>query len=88
MLEWADLWKAMDASNTWVETTEGMYWQMLEVLPPVQMTVGAFMVGEAVRDDDDGEPVHAMFREVGDKFYAKNVKLSKFWEACRETVKS
>ena len=35
---WDALWDAMKAApGEWIETTEKMYWDMLEVLPPVRM---------------------------------------------------
>ena len=47
-LEWSPLWEAMKADKSaWIPTTESMYWEMLECLPPRAMRNGAFLVGEA-----------------------------------------
>ena len=34
-LEWEALWDAMEANpSEWIPTTEAMYWEMLEAVPP------------------------------------------------------
>ena len=34
-LEWQPLWDAMEANpSEWIETTQKMYWDMLESVPP------------------------------------------------------
>jgi len=34
-LEWQALWDAMAANpSEWIPTTEAMYWEMLEAVPP------------------------------------------------------
>jgi hypothetical protein len=79
-LEWAELWDAMDASpEAWVETTEKMYWQMLECLPPRKMSQNAFLVGEPLRHNERGA-VHACFLRVGGVYWAKNINVSDFAE--------
>jgi hypothetical protein len=79
-LEWQPLWDAMEANpSEWIETTEKMYWEMLEVLPPIAQTRrGAFLVGEAVRDDEQGRAVYACFKKSGEQFYARNLTLEQF----------
>ena len=79
-LEWQPLWDAMDAHPAdWIQTTEKMYWEMLEVLPPrAQTSRGAFLVGEAVRDDAQGRAVYACFKKSGGQFYARNLTLEQF----------
>jgi len=78
-LEWQELWDAMDANpQEWIPTTEAMYWQMLEVLPPRKMLGQNFLVGEAVRSNAEGEPVYAGFTKFGDTYKAKNMTLAEF----------
>jgi hypothetical protein len=79
LLEWADLWAAMDAKpSEWIPTTEGMYWQMLEVLPPRAQRGRAFLVGEANNTNADGYPVYACFNKLGDDYFARNLTLEQF----------
>jgi hypothetical protein len=79
LLEWQPLWDAMDANPTeWIPTTEKMYWEMLEVLPPRKQSRSAFLVGEATRDNAEGYPVYSCFKRVGDSFYAKNMTVEQF----------
>lgn len=78
-LEWQALWDAMDANpGEWIETTESMYWQMLEVLPPRKMVGNSFMVGEPLRHNASGEAVHACFTMFGNTYKARNLTLSEF----------
>jgi hypothetical protein len=78
-LEWQPLWDAMDANPTeWIPTTEKMYWEMLEVLPPRKQSRSAFLVGEATRHNSEGYPVYSCFKRVGDSFYAKSMTLDQF----------
>ena len=53
-LEWNELWTAMQrdfntdpGSIRWFPTTEEMYRQMLEAVPPAAYGIDAFLVGEA-----------------------------------------
>jgi hypothetical protein len=78
-LEWQALWDAMDANpDTWTPTTEAMYWEMLEVLPPRKMLGQNFMVGEPLRSNGNGESVYACFTKFGDTYKAKNMTVSEF----------
>jgi len=78
-LEWADLWAAMDAQpDAWIPTTEEMYWDMLEAVPPRCQTARAFLVGEARRHDSNGHAVHACFKQVGSEFFAKHMTVAEF----------
>ena len=78
-LEWNELWDAMDANpQEWIPTTEAMYWQMLEVLPPRKMLGQNFLVGEAVRSNGENEAVYAAFTKFGDTYKAKNLTLAEF----------
>jgi len=80
-LEWAELWAAMDASPAeWIPTTEAMYWQMLEVLPPRAWRGDCFLVGEPLRHDSEGKAVHACFCKTGDSYRARNLTVRQFHE--------
>jgi hypothetical protein len=81
-LEWQALWDAMEATpEAWIPTTEKMYWDMLEVLPPRAQRNGAFLVGEALRSNGQGEAVYSCFSAIGHSFYAKNLTVKQFKEA-------
>lgn len=80
-LEWKDLWDAMDANpNDWIPTTEHMYWEMLGAVPPRKMLGHNFLVGEALRHNDQGEAVYSCFTKFGDKHKAKNMTIKQFLE--------
>jgi len=80
-LVWQALWDAMEANpDKWIDTTEKMYWDMLEVLPPRKMIGRSFLVGEALRDDN-GEAVYSCFTKLGDAYRAKNMTVKQFLEA-------
>jgi hypothetical protein len=79
-LEWQDLWDAMKAApDSWVPTTENMWWQMLEVLPPRAQARGAFLVGEASRHVD-GAAVYSCFKQTGGEYIAKDLTVKQFKE--------
>ena len=78
-LEWSDLWAAMKASpDAWIPTTDAMYWDMLEAVPPRAHYGGAFLVGEAERHNEDGQAVHACFKQVGDDYFARYMTVAQF----------
>jgi len=78
-LEWEALWAAMDATpDAWIPTTENMYWQMLEVLPPRKMLGTNFLVGEALRSNSQGEEVYSCFSKCGNTYKAKNLTVAEF----------
>ena len=78
-LEWQPLWDAMDANpSEWIPTTEKMYRDMLEVLPPRKMLGQNFLVGEALRSNGNGEAVYSCFTKYGDTYKAKNMTLKEF----------
>ena len=61
--EWAELWAAMKASpDQWIETTERMQDEMLNVLPPRAYGPSCFLMGEPDHDDEHGRPTYACFR--------------------------
>lgn len=75
-LEWAELWAAMRPEpHVWVDTTEAMFDNQLNVLPPQDMGNGGFLVGEPNHHNAKGEPVYACFSHqygacVGDYYEA------------------
>jgi hypothetical protein len=76
---WNELWDAMkETPSAWVETTEEMYWEMLEVVPPVRMDNQKFLVGEAHHDNEQGEAVYACFKKSGIRFFARYLTISQF----------
>jgi len=79
-LVWSELWAAMDAYPTeWIPTTAGMYWQMLECLPPRAQRGGRFLVGEP-KTHINGEAVHACFCERDGGYFAKHMTVREFRE--------
>ena len=79
-LVWVPLWDAMKSNpEAWVPTTEGMYWDMLECLPPRAQSGGRFLVGEPERHNEQGEAVHACFKQVGNEFFAKYMTVKQFY---------
>jgi hypothetical protein len=70
----------MDAAPTeWIETTEAMYWEMLECVPPRAMAGGRFLVGEAKTHNEHGQAVHACFDERADgRFFARHLTVAQF----------
>jgi len=78
-LEWQALWDAMDTNpDAWIPTTEKMYWEMLEVLPPEKMIGRNFLVGEASHHNSAGEAVYSCFTQHGDTYKAKNLTVAEF----------
>ena len=78
-LEWNELWDAMDANpSEWIPTTEAMYWQMLECLPPRKMLGQNFLVGEVNDHNEDGEGIYACFTKCGDTYKAKHLTVREF----------
>ena len=78
-LEWQPLWDAMEANPTnWIPTTEKMYWQMLEAVPPRAHKNGAFLVGEASHSNAEGRTMYAGFRKTGGQFFAKYLTIDQF----------
>jgi len=78
-LEWEDLWATMKTKPyPWVETTENMYNQMLDVLPPAAMGENAFLVGEPYTHNEKNEPVFACFVHSGKHYQARYMTLNEF----------
>lgn len=80
-LEWQPLWDAMEANPAaWIPTTEKMFWEMLEVLPPRAMRGDTFLVGEPLRSNDQGETLYACFSRIGENYRARNLTVKQFKE--------
>lgn len=79
-LEWTALWDAMKASpDAWIPTTEDMFWEMLECVPPRAQERGRFLVGEVERHNAEGQAVHACFRQQSNtEFFAKYMTVAEF----------
>ena len=78
-LEWSDLWEAMDASpDAWIPTTEDMYFEMRDCLPPRTMSGGRFLVGEPKTHNAEGKAVHACFWERDGSYFAKHMTIEQF----------
>lgn len=78
-LEWAPLWAAMDATpEAWIPTTEDMFYEMLECVPPRAQERGRFLVGEPLRHNEEGKAVHACFKQSGNDFFARNLTIEQF----------
>lgn len=59
--------------------TAGRYQDMLEVLPPARWTGGAFLVGEAMSHDDNGQPRYAYyFRRGNQHFHGPDLTIAEF----------
>lgn len=79
-LEWEPLWKAMQVKPyPWVQTTEKMYWNMLECVPPRAMNDEGFLVGEAECETGDGQSVYACFVKHGNLVKARYTTLNEFY---------
>lgn len=78
-LVWQELWDAMDANpDAWIPTTGEMYWEMLEVVPPIKMLGNNFLVGEPLRSNGQGEAVYSCFTKCGETYKAKNLTVNEF----------
>ena len=81
-LVWAELWAAMRPEpHPWILTTEAMYDDMLNCLPPRAMGNGCFLVGEADHHNSDGRAVYACFKQIhGGGFEARYMTVAEFNE--------
>lgn len=78
-LTWQPLWDAMKQHpDRWIDTTEQMYWDMLEAVPPRMMARGAFLVGEADHHNAEGQAVYACFSKIGETYRAKYLTAQQF----------
>lgn len=61
------------------EVTAKRYQDMLEVLPPARWIGGAFLVGEAMSHDDNGQARYAYYFRRGDKhFHGPDLTIAEF----------
>jgi hypothetical protein len=75
----SELWEAMRQDQSkWVETDEETYWDMLETLPPIRMLKGAFVFLEPLHTDSEGYTVHACFKTVKGRYYARYMNVPEF----------
>jgi hypothetical protein len=78
-LEWSALWKAMQCyPDAWIETTESMYYDMLNAVPPRCHNSCRFMVGEPHHHNEQGETVYASFRVQGERYFAKYQTVNEY----------
>jgi hypothetical protein len=79
-LEWQELWDAIAAHpEMWIPTTEHMNDEMLGAVPPVRMASGAFLVGEAAGEDEQGRAFYTCFAgPVSRRYYARNMTCEEF----------
>lgn len=78
-LEWSPLWAAMKAApHAWILTTDAMYDEMLNVLPPRAMRRNVFLVGEAERHNEKGQAVYACFKRSAGAVYATYMSHAEF----------
>jgi hypothetical protein len=62
---------AAELAQPWEEVSEARYFDQLGAVPPERQSGRAFAVGEALCHTDDGQVVHAMFVEVGLRFWTR-----------------
>ena len=79
-LVWNPLWEAMrDTPDQWIATTKEMFDAMRGCVPPLRMSYGAFLVGEADHTNVTGAQVYACFKMVGlDRVEARYMTLAEF----------
>ena len=81
--EYSALFQIMDANpRQWAPTTEKMYYDMLEVLPPVKLRTDGgwtgFLMGEPVTHDTQGDAIYGAYICLDGKFYAQNMTVKTF----------
>ena len=74
---------------SWKKITEEHFDYMLGCVPPEVMQGNAFLCGEALRFNEEGENVFSAFILVGDTFYESEKTLREFHPAewVKEIVK-
>lgn len=81
--EYSALFQLMDATpRQWVPTTEKMFYDMLEAIPPVAYGKAenwtGFLMGEPVTHDTQGDAIYSAYIRVDDNFYAQNMTVKDF----------
>lgn len=62
----------------WRETDRASFTRMLEILPPIDWTGDAFLVGEPHdHEADTGRPRYQAFRKCGERYYASSRPLTR-----------
>lgn len=76
-----------DTAIQWSETTEEMYWEMLEVLPPAVMLPIGFLVGEPCdHHAGNGQPRFQAYVKADGKHWAASRPMTvKEFKVCCET---
>ena len=87
-LEWSALWNAVEVENNaalaenreprLIPTTETMFHEMLNVVPPAAMSSGQFLVGETVYHDANGADVYRAFFQYGKRYGSRLATLREF----------
>ena len=62
--------------ETWMPTTQEMYYEMRDVVPPAGMKSQSFLMGEPVGHDQHDRAVFACFKRVGEEFFARHMTLA------------
>jgi hypothetical protein len=75
VLSHSDLVKTLDADfeanrQVWRETTESVYQEMLNILPPAYLEADLFMMGEPYSHNASGEAIFSIFKACGDRYFA------------------
>ena len=70
--------------DTWVESTERTYWQLLECLPPEFYIPSGFVVGEPADHAGDGMPIHTACLEIVGRYFFREVRLDQAKKLARE----
>jgi hypothetical protein len=67
-----------DTPIQWEQTTEAKFWQMLEVLPPIDQGKGGFLVGEPWdHHAKTGQPRYAAYRVIYGNFWTANRPMTR-----------
>ena len=78
-LEWNELWEVMRAKpDEWIDTTENMYINQLEAVPPRIQIRGAFLCGEPYTHNREGKAVYVAFRSIQGMVQAKYMTFEQF----------
>jgi len=64
--------------HRWILTTDAMYWNMRDVLPPQDSGGGGFIVGEPNHHNADGEAVYACFHQINNEVVARYMTQREF----------
>ena len=87
-LEWSVLRfvmkKEYKGERRWVETTEDMFHEMLNIVPPRAQTCWAFLMGEAWDSNADGKAIYEAYKADGNgRYFAKYMTVKEFEQELR-----